>query len=161
MLLTGRHSTWGFKLCFLYLRNVRGFGWNHKCVYRIYCELALNLRIKPRKRLYRKKPEALSVPLAINQLWSMDFMHDQLVDGRRFRTFNVIDDFNREGLGIEVDFLLPVARVIRALDQSSNGAGFPAASAAIMARNISATCWPAGRKSEVSACNLRRSPWAR
>jgi putative transposase len=51
--LTRRYRNWGFKLCFLYLRNVRGFGWNHKRVYRIYCELALNLRIKPKKRLYR------------------------------------------------------------------------------------------------------------
>ena len=47
--LNGRHRNWGFKICFLYLRNVKGFGWNHKRVYRIYCELALNLRIKPKK----------------------------------------------------------------------------------------------------------------
>jgi putative transposase len=49
-------------------------------------------------------------------MWSMDFMHDSLADGRGFRTFNVIDDYNREGLGIEVDFSLPAARVIRALE---------------------------------------------
>ena len=46
--LTKKEKTWGFKLCFFYLRNVKGFGWNHKRVYRIYCELALNLRIKPK-----------------------------------------------------------------------------------------------------------------
>jgi len=63
--------------------------------------LELNLRIKPKKRLYREKPEALSVPTSINQTWSMDFMHDQLGDGRSFRAFNVIDDYNRKGLGIE------------------------------------------------------------
>ena len=40
---------WGFGLCYLYLRNVKGFGWNHKRVYRIYRELELNMRIKPRK----------------------------------------------------------------------------------------------------------------
>ena len=45
------------------------------------------------------------------------FIHDQLTDGREFRLFNVLDDFNREGLGIEVDFPLPAIRVIRALDQ--------------------------------------------
>ena len=67
------------------LRNVKGFKWNHKRVYRICMELELNLRIKPRKRLVREKPEALTVPLAINQVWSMDFMHDQLEDGRTFR----------------------------------------------------------------------------
>jgi hypothetical protein len=57
----------------------------------------LNLRIKPRKRLVREKPEPLAVPDTINEVWSMDFMHDQLQYGRRFRLFNVIDDFNREG----------------------------------------------------------------
>ena len=93
MRLTDNHRNWGFGLCYLYLRNVRGYGWNHKRVYRIYRELELNLRIKPRKRLVREKPEPLTVPTAINQVWSMDFMHDQLGDGRCFRLLNVIDDF--------------------------------------------------------------------
>ncbi len=52
-------------------------------------------------------PEALTVPQAINQVWSMDFMHDQLKDGRSFRLFNVLDDFNREAIGMEVDFCCP------------------------------------------------------
>lgn len=123
--LTQNQRNWGFGLCFLYLRNVKGFKWNHKRVYRIYRELELNLRIKPKKRLKRRKPEALVVPDAINQTWSMDFMHDQLSDGRSFRTFNVIDDFNREGLCIEVDFSLPSARVIRALEQVIEWRGKP------------------------------------
>ena len=88
--LTDNHRSWGFGLCYLYLRNVRGFKWNHKRVYRIYKALELNLRIKPRKRLVREKPEALTVPQAINQVSSMDFMHDQLDDGRTFRLFNVM-----------------------------------------------------------------------
>lgn len=62
----------------LHLRNVKGFGWNHKRVYRIYRELELNLRIKPKKRIVREKPEPLAVPETINQVWSMDFMHDSL-----------------------------------------------------------------------------------
>ncbi len=115
--LTDNHRNWGFGLCYLYLRNVKNFGWNHKRVYRIYRELELNLRIKPRKRLVREKPEPLVVPQAINHVWSMDFMHDSLEDGRNLRLFNVIDDFNREALGIEVDFSLPSERVIRALKQ--------------------------------------------
>jgi len=123
--LTGRQRNWGFQLCFLYLRNVKDFPWNHKRVYRIYRELELNLRIKPNKRLQREKPEPLSVPSTINAVWSMDFMHDQLSDGRSFRTFNVIDDFNREGLGIEVDFSLPASRVIRALDRIIEWRGKP------------------------------------
>ena len=115
--LTDNNRIWGFGLCYLYLRNVKNFKWNHKRIYRIYKELELNLRIKPRKRLVRDKPDALVVPLSANQAWSMDFMHDQLADGRSIRLFNVIDDFNREALGIEVDFSLPALRVIRTLDQ--------------------------------------------
>jgi putative transposase len=123
--LTDNQRNWGFGLCFLFLRNVKGFGWNHKRVYRIYRELELNLRIKPRKRLVRERPQPLVVPEAINDCWSMDFMHDQLEDGRSYRLFNVIDDFNREGLGIEVDFSLPAIRVIRALDQIIEWRGKP------------------------------------
>ncbi|MGY0561816.1 IS3 family transposase [Luteimonas sp. A277] len=123
--LTTAYRDWGFGLCFLYLRNVKGFGWNHKRVYRIYRELELNLRIKPKKRLIREKPEPLAVPDTINQVWSMDFMHDQLSDGRSFRLFNVLDDFNREGLGIEVDLSLPAARVIRSLEQIIEWRGKP------------------------------------
>ena len=123
--LTDNQRNWGFGLCFLFLRNVKGFGWNHKRVYRIYCELELNLRIKPKNRLKREKPEPLAVPEKPNQNWSMDFMHDQLADGRRYRLFNVIDDCNREGLGIEVDFSLPAERVIRALNQIIEWRGQP------------------------------------
>lgn len=124
-LLVKRKKNWGCKLCFLYLRNVKGFKWNHKRVYRIYCELELNLRIKPKRRLYREEPEKLSVPESINEVWSMDFMHDQLSDGRSFGTFNVIDDFNREGLGMKVDFSLPAVRVVRALNRIIEWRGKP------------------------------------
>ncbi len=115
--LTEQYSDWGFGLCFAYLRNVKGFAWNHKRVYRIYCELALNLRIKPRRRLKRNKPEPLKEPLRPDQVWSMDFMHDLLSDGRSYRLFNVIDDYRREGIAIEAGFSLPSIRVIRVLNQ--------------------------------------------
>ena len=123
--LTDNNRNWGFGLCFLYLRNVRGFRWNPKRVYRVYRELELNLRIKPRKRLVRSKPEPLSVPETCNAVWSMDFMHDQLEDGRSIRLLNVIDDFNREALGIEVDLSLPSHRVIRVLTQIMAWRGTP------------------------------------
>lgn len=123
--LTQAHKTWGFGLCFLHLRNVKGHPWNHKRVYRIYRELELNLRIKPRKRLVREKPDELAVPEAPNKTWSMDFMADQLADGRPFRLLNVLDDFNREGLAIDVDFSLPTERVIRALDRIIEWRGKP------------------------------------
>lgn len=123
--LTTTHKRWGFGLCFMNLRNEKGFPWNHKRVYRIYRALELNLRIKPKRRIKRDKPDALSVPMAINQTWSMDFMSDSLADGRSIHTFNVIDDYNREGLSIEVDFSLPADRVIRALERVIEWRGKP------------------------------------
>jgi putative transposase len=103
-----------------------------------YCEPELNLRIKPRKRLKRDKPDALAVPGAPNMTWSMDFMadrpavplmhvnmHCRAVDGRAFRLLNVLDDFNREALGIEVDFSLPAGRVIRSLNRIIEWRGKP------------------------------------
>lgn len=125
--LTSAHKRWGFGLCFMYLRNVKGFTWNHKRVYRIYRELELNLRIKPRKRLKRDKPDALSVPIAKNQVWSMDFMSDALADGRTLRTLNIIDDYNREALAIDVDLSMPSQRVIRSLERVIEWRGKPSA----------------------------------
>jgi putative transposase len=123
--LTTVHRNWGFGLCFLCLRNVKGYLWNHKRVYRIYRELELNMRIKPRKKPVREKPEELAVPEQPNETWSIDFMADRLEDMRAFRLLNVLDDFNREGLGIEVDFSLPAERVIRSLNQIIEWRGSP------------------------------------
>ncbi len=66
--LTHNQRNWGFGLCFLCLRNVKGFGWNHKRVYRIYCELELNMHIKPKKRIVREKPELLAEPETLNRV---------------------------------------------------------------------------------------------
>lgn len=125
--ITENQRNWGFGLCFLYLRNIKGFTWNHKRVYRIYRDLELNMRIKPKRRLLRDKPDTLAVPVGTNECWSMDFMHDQLQSGRSYRLFNVIDDFNREGLAIDADFSLPAARVVRSLDQIIEWRGKPKA----------------------------------
>jgi transposase InsO family protein len=72
---------------------------------------------KPKKRLKRDKPGPLAVLDAPNDTWSMDFMVDQLADVRSIRTLNILDDFNREGLCIDVDFWLPTERVVRSLNQ--------------------------------------------
>ena len=79
------------------------------------------------ERLQRERPEPLAVPEAPNKVWSMDFMADQLADGRSFRTLNILDDFNREGLTIEVDFSLPAERVVRTLNQIIGWRGKPLA----------------------------------
>ncbi|ACM01405.1 Hypothetical Protein RSKD131_1545 [Cereibacter sphaeroides KD131] len=98
---------------------MKGHVWNQKRVHLIYCALELNLRIKPRRRLKRERPEELAIPEAPNLVWSMDFMADRLADGRQFRLLNVLDEFNREGLGIEADFSLPAERVVRSRNPSS------------------------------------------
>ncbi len=62
------------------------------------------MRIKSKRRLKRDRPDALAVPDIANHTWSMNFMANQLADGRSIRTLKVLDDFNCEGLDIEVDF---------------------------------------------------------
>ena len=125
--LTENEKNWGFKLCFFHMRNVLLKPWNHKRVYRIYCELALNLRIKPNRRIDREMPEPLAVPESVNECWSIDFMHDQLSDGRSTRLFNVIDDCNREALAIDAGLSMPADRVIRSLEQVIEWRGKPLA----------------------------------
>ena len=123
--LINHQRNWGFGLCFLCLRNAKGNSWNHKRVYRICRKLELNVCTKPKKRLVSERPEPLAVPTQINDCRSMDFMHHQLSDGRCYRLFNIIDDFNREGLTIDVDFSLPAERAKRSLDQTIAWRGKP------------------------------------
>jgi len=111
--LPQNQRNWGFGLCFLHLHNVQGYGCNHKRVCIIYRELSLNLGIKPNKRRNREVQLPLAVSEKQNECWSMDFMYDQLADGRGCRLFNVIDDFHREGLIIATDISLLAERVIR------------------------------------------------
>ncbi len=125
-MLAERHRRWGFDKMMDWLCQ-HGFTWNHKRVYRVYCELGLNRHIKPKKRLPTRHPQPLTQPTAANQVWSMDFMSDSLTDGRAFRTLNIIDDYNREALHIEVDTSLPASRVIRVLDQVAADRGYPQA----------------------------------
>jgi len=119
-----RKPRWGFKKMFDYLK-FQGFRWNHKRVYRVYCEMQLNLRVKPKKRLPTRYPKPLKVPEAANISWSLDFMSDSLSSGRVFRTLNIIDDFNREGLWIEVDTSIPAERVVRVLEMLALWRGYP------------------------------------
>lgn len=123
--LADRHPLWGFGKMFDWIRN-EGYVWNRKRVYRVYCAMDLNLRITKRKRLPTRHPVPLADTTALNLSWSMDFMSDALQDGRTIRTLNIIDDFNREALAIEVDTSLPAARVIRVLERLAGFRGYPA-----------------------------------
>ena len=118
------HPDLGFGKFFDMLR-AEGHGWNHKRVHRVYCEMGLNKRRKHKRRLPARHPEPLQVPAQTNKTWSADFMSDALGDGRRFRTFNVIDDHRREVLAIEIDLNLGSRRVIRVLDRIAETRGLP------------------------------------
>ncbi|OCG61143.1 transposase [Gilliamella sp. Nev3-1] len=122
--ITDRHLRWGFPKCFNRIRKL-GYQWNHKRVYRVYCELKLNLRVKRKKRIPPRCSERLLVPNKQSDCWSMDFMSGSRCNQRRFRTFNVIDDFNREALGIDIAVSLPAGRVTRYLDKLAEYHGYP------------------------------------
>ncbi len=124
-LLTTKHAAIGFWQCCYRLWN-KGYPWNHKKIYRVYTEMKLNIRRRSKKRLPERVKQPLNVPSAPNQVWSIDFMSDSLTDGRRFRLLNIIDDFNRESLAIEIDTSLPSLRVIRVLERLIAERGCPA-----------------------------------
>ena len=87
--------------------------------------MKLNIRRRAKKRLPARVKQPLMVPAGINVTWSMNFMTDALVSGRKFRTLNILDDFNREVLSIEIDFSLPALRVIRVLNDLIAWRGTP------------------------------------
>lgn len=99
--LSEKHPSYGFKKIFHSLRN-QGFSCNHKKVYRIYKKLGLNLLRKRKRRLASRERKNLEVPRNYNEFWSIDFMSDALFNSRRFRTLNIIDDYNRESIWIEI-----------------------------------------------------------
>lgn len=122
--VVARYPRWGFWKYFKLLRR-RQYAWNHKRVYRIYCELRLNQKRRRKRRLPPRLRHPLVVPAQPNQIWSADFMSDALYGGPRFRTFNVIDDFNRESLAVEIDTSLTGRRLIRLFERFRLERGLP------------------------------------
>ena len=117
---------WGFWKCFDRLRLL-GHRWNHKHVYRVYCALRLNLVRRTTRRIPTRIRQPLDAPPVLNTTWALDFMHDALYDGRRFRTLNVLDEGNREGLAIEIGTSLASGRVVALLEQLVAQHGAPQA----------------------------------
>ena len=122
--LVDKHPSIGFWKCHHRLRKA-GHHWNHKKVYRVYTAMKLNIRRRTKKRLPARVKQPLFQPDKPNQVWSMDFMQDSLWSGRKYRLLNIMDDFNREVLAIEVDNSLPALRVIRTLDWLKQDKGIP------------------------------------
>ena len=89
---------------------------NRKRTYRLYTECGLQVRTKKRKKLVRPRMSML-LPGRPNERWSMDFVHDQLSGGRRFRVLNVVDDYTRECVGQLTDLSISGHRVARFLKE--------------------------------------------
>ena len=114
----------GFWKCRKLLRRRRP-EWNHKRIYRVYKAMGLNRRRAARRRLPKRERVPLYVPRTPDSVWSADFMSDALACGRRFRTFNVEDDFNREALHIEVDTSISSLRLVRIFQRLQRERGLP------------------------------------
>ena len=113
---------WGYRQLYRLLRR-EGLRVNRKRVQRVYREAGLHVRRRPRKRVALERVPRPAVTGA-NQRWSMDFVSDALADGRRIRSFTVVDDATRECLVIEVERSLPAERVIAALDRVAGSRGY-------------------------------------
>jgi putative transposase len=124
--LVAAKSRWGFWKCCDRLQ-LDGHPWNHKRLWRVYCQLRLNLPRRTKKRLPGRFRQPLVVVPQPNVVWAVDFMSDTLYGGRRFRALNILDEGVREGLAIEVDTSLPAARVVRVLEQVVAWRGQPKA----------------------------------
>ncbi|MGI4872188.1 MAG: IS3 family transposase [Janthinobacterium lividum] len=123
--LVKRHGGWGFWKYYYRLRKQQVVV-NHKRLWRLYQALSQLGKRRHKKRLPERVKQPLEVPGRPHVCWSLDFRSDALSDGRRFRTLNVVEDWNREVLGIEVDFSLPATRVVALLTTLVSRHGVPA-----------------------------------
>ncbi len=112
--LAERYPTRGFETYYGKIR-MEGLLWNRKRVLRVYRKLNLKIRRKRKRRLPARVKEALIVPRFLNETWSIDFMSDTLVNGRKFRVLNVIDDHNREALINEAYYSIPAQKLVESL----------------------------------------------
>ncbi len=122
--LAAKRPRFGYRRLGVLLKR-EGYPANHKRVYRLYKQDNLALRRKSRKRLASQARVPLAEPTRANQVWAMDFLHDTLADGRKFRTLNIVDVYTRECRAIEVDTSLGGVRVVRVLERLCEEHGAP------------------------------------
>jgi putative transposase len=114
--LAEKHPTEGQDLYYSRIRK-EGLSWNYKRVRRVYLMLGMNRRRKVRRRVPARIKQPLHQPEQPGQSWSMDFMSDVLTNKRKFRTLNIIDDFNRQAIAVEVAHSMPAITVTRLLER--------------------------------------------
>ena len=123
--LAEERRRWGCPMLYQVLRR-EGWRVNHKRVERLYREEGLSLRRRRRRKRLSHLRVVRQAPVAANQAWALDFVHDRLLDGRGFRALTVIDEWSRESLAIEVEVPLTGERVTRVLERLGDGRGLPA-----------------------------------
>lgn len=122
--LAEKYPTEGQDLYYSRIRQ-QGIGWNYKRVRRVYLLLGMNRRRKTRRRVPARVKLPLLVPEQANQVWSMDFMNDVLTSKRKFRTLNIMDDYNRQAIAVEAAHSMPAVRVTQILEQTIREQGKP------------------------------------
>ena len=120
--LAAERRRFGYRRLDVLLRR-EGIVVNHKRIYRVYAAAKLQVRKRVKRRVALGRGEAITPASQPNVRWSLDFVHDTLQNGRRIRTLNVVDDFTRESIAIEVDTSIAGARVARVLDRIANERG--------------------------------------
>jgi len=123
--LAGQKRRYGYRRLHVLLCR-EGWEVNRKRTYRVYHAAGLMVRRRKRKRIEGLERQLKAAALAPNQSWSMDFVSDGFVDGRRLRCLNIVDDFTKQCLAIEVDTSLPGRRVVSVLERLAEGRGLPA-----------------------------------
>jgi putative transposase len=123
--LAEQRPRFGYRRLHVLLRR-EGMTLNHKKTHRLYRAEKLHLRPKKRRRITCSTRVAPPAPTGPNQIWTMDFVHDNLACGRTFRALNIMDAWSREALAIEADTSLGGQRVVRILEQIVAGRGKPA-----------------------------------
>lgn len=125
MAIAAQKRRYGYRRIHVLLQRDGCFA-NHKRIWRLYSKAGLSVRKRRRKRIAAVERTPLPLPTGPNQSWSMDFVSDGLAYGRRFRCLNVVDDYTRECLAIEVDTSLPGLRVQQVLERLKEMRGLPA-----------------------------------
>ncbi len=118
-----QHPRLGYLILHRMLQD-EGLVVNRKRTYRLYAALNMQVRTRRRKKLVRPRVP-MPVPHAPNERWSMDFVHDQLADGRRFRVLCIVDDYSRVCVGQLVDLSISGARTVRFLQYLAETRGLP------------------------------------